>query len=107
MGFEAGVGQVVLAGRDHERISGAVESAQAEVIVQMAGVVQRKTELGRRLGRTLAEHHKLKILEFSFSSDLCKGSKQKINSFTGIIASAHGAKQQQRAVLRQAEKLAS
>ena len=39
MDFEAGVGQVDLAGGEHERIGGAVEGAQAEVVAQVAVVV--------------------------------------------------------------------
>ena len=33
VGFQAGVGQVVLAGGDHEHIGGGIEQAQAEVVV--------------------------------------------------------------------------
>ena len=47
VGFEAGVGEVVLAGGEHERIGGAVEGAQAEVVVQVAGVVRGEAELER------------------------------------------------------------
>lgn len=39
MGFDAGVGQIVLARGDHHRIGGAVERAQAEAVVQVASVV--------------------------------------------------------------------
>ena len=62
MGLEAGVGQIGLARGNHHRIGGAVMSAQAEDVVQVAGVVHREAELGRRLGRALAEHHQLQGL---------------------------------------------
>lgn len=38
------VKEVVLSGRDHGRIRGAVWSAQGENLVRMAGVVQREPE---------------------------------------------------------------
>jgi len=47
VGFDAGVGQIVLARGDHDGIGGAVERAQAEVVVQVAGVVDGEAEIGQ------------------------------------------------------------
>ena len=46
VGFDAGVGQIVLARWHHHGIGGAVERAQTEVVVQVAGVVDREAEVG-------------------------------------------------------------
>jgi len=59
VGFDADVGQIVLARGNHYGISGAVERAQAEVVVQVAGVVNGKTQIGRVARRELAEDHQL------------------------------------------------
>lgn len=53
MGFQAGVGQVVLAGGDHEHIGGGIEQAQAEVVVQGAAVVDGEAEIGRLAAQAL------------------------------------------------------
>ena len=92
--IEACVGGGVLSRRNHKRFSSAVRSAQSEVLEQMAGVVQRETELGLPLRLALAKHNELEILEMAFSTQLCEGSQQKIHSFTGIVACANGAEQQ-------------
>ena len=47
MGFDDGVGQIVLTRGDHDSIGGAVERAQAEVVVQMAGVWMGKPRFGK------------------------------------------------------------
>ena len=49
MGFNAGVGRLALTGNLHQQISDFVENRQAEVVVQMAGVV--KGEGDKRLTR--------------------------------------------------------
>ena len=46
VGFNAGVGQIVLARGDHHGIGGAAERAQAEVVVKLAGVVDGEAEVG-------------------------------------------------------------
>lgn len=46
MGFEVGIGQIALAGGKQERIGGAVEDAEVEVVVQVAGVVHGKAGMG-------------------------------------------------------------
>ena len=53
------LGRLSCRGGDHERISSAVKSAQAEDVVQVAGEVNWEAELERRLRLTLAEHHEL------------------------------------------------
>ena len=45
MGFDACVGQIVLARGNHHGIGGAVERAQTEVVVQVAGVVDGEAEV--------------------------------------------------------------
>jgi hypothetical protein len=47
VGFDAGVGEVVLAGGDHEDIGGGSEQAQAEVVVQAAAGVDREAQIRR------------------------------------------------------------
>ena len=47
VGLDAGVGQIVLARGDYHGIGGAVERAQAKVIVQVAGVVDREAKVGQ------------------------------------------------------------
>ena len=74
VGFEAGVGQVVLAGGDHHRIRSAVEGTQAEVVVEMACVMHREAELELRLGGELAKHHQLQVLQAEFVAEVSKGS---------------------------------
>jgi len=91
MGFEAGVGQVVLAAGDHNRIGGAMKGAQAEVVVQVAGVVHGEVELGRRLGRSLAEHHQLQSLQVGSSAQLGKSLEQQVDALARVGATAHGA----------------
>ena len=46
MGFDTAVGQIVLARGDYHGIGGAVERTQTEVVVQVAGVVDREAEVG-------------------------------------------------------------
>ena len=101
MGFEAGVGQVVLPRRHHHQIGGAVEGAQAEVVVQVADVVHGEAELGRRVGGELAKHHQLQILQAGFTTQMGEGSEQQIHPFARVVAATDGAKQQERAILRQ------
>ena len=62
VGFDAGVGQIVLARSDHHGIGGAVERTQAEVVVQMAAVVDGKAQRGWRLRRALTEDEQLEVL---------------------------------------------
>ena len=45
VGFDTGVGQIVLARGDYHGIGGAVERAQTEVVVQVAGVVDGEAEV--------------------------------------------------------------
>ena len=73
MDFVAGVGQVVLSGRDHERISGAVKSTQAEVVVKVSGVVNREAELKGRIRLALVKHNKPELLQIAFNAQLCEG----------------------------------
>ena len=56
------VGQIVMARGDHKGIHGAVCGAQAEVVMQVTGVVRGESELRRLLGRVLAKHNELEIL---------------------------------------------
>ena len=44
VGFDAGVGQIVLARWNHHGIGSAEERAQAEVVVQVAGVVDGEAD---------------------------------------------------------------
>ena len=44
VGLHSCIGQIVLPRGDHHRISGAVEHSQAEVVMQVAGVVDGETE---------------------------------------------------------------
>ena len=48
VGFDAGVGQIVLTRGDHHGIGGAVERAQADVVVQVAGVFDHPTDRSSR-----------------------------------------------------------
>ena len=45
VGFDAGVGQIILARGDHHGIGCAVERTQAEVVVKVAGVVDGEAEV--------------------------------------------------------------
>ena len=45
VGFDAGVGQIVLERWDHYGIGSAVQRAQAEIVVQVAGVVDGDAEV--------------------------------------------------------------
>ena len=73
--------------------------------MQVAGVVNREAELRRRLRRALTEHNKLMILQIDFSAQLRGGLKQQINFLSWIFTAANFAKQQLRAIMRQAKKL--
>ena len=47
VGFGGGLAECFLSRRDHDGIGSAVERAQAEVVVQVAGVVDGDAEVGR------------------------------------------------------------
>ena len=103
MGFQAGVGQIVLAGVDHEHIGGGVEQAQAEVVMKMAAVMDEEAEIGG-LGRpALAKHHQHQLLQRyagHLAAQALHDLQQQIRPLTGIDAAAHYAKQQQRTLGR-------
>lgn len=46
VGFGRGLAECFLARRDHDGIGGAVERAQAEVVMEVAVVVDREAEVG-------------------------------------------------------------
>jgi len=46
LGLDGGVEQIILPRWHHQRVGGAIERAQAEVVAQLAGVVNRKTQIG-------------------------------------------------------------
>ncbi len=63
VGFQPGVGQVVLAGGDHEHIGSGIELAETEVVVHAAAVVSGEAEIGWSDGPALAYHHQIQLLQ--------------------------------------------
>jgi hypothetical protein len=57
------------------------------------------------LGDELAEHNQLQVLEVGFAAQVGEDSEQQVDPFARVVTAAHGAKQQQRAVLRQTPRL--
>ena len=72
-----------------------------EDVVQVAGVVNGKTQIGRVARRELAEDHQLQSRDLP--AKVPKRSGEQIEALAWILPAAHRAKQQQRHISRSSQ----
>jgi len=92
VGLDAGVGQVVLARWQYQCVGGTVDGAQAEVVVQVAGVMDGEAERGWLTRGKLTEDHQFQAGDLA--AQMADRIGQQVETLARVSPTAHGAEQQ-------------